>query len=522
MTRKIVLSKFQIGAKPGHRPQEHLFVLKSVIGFYLQNDTAVYLSMWDVSKFFDRENLRDCLNEVHKNGVKGKLYRLLYNMNKNTRISVQTPVGCTEEADTGETVGQGTLEGAVISSVSLDKGVEDFFLDSEHEPGYAGLQLRPLLFQDDVSRLALDPTSLQAGNDKMEAMGETKLLDFNLSKSCYLPIGKSKNFIGHEEQLRSQPITLCGKSMPCVNEAKLLGDWLSHHGLSQSVATTVKKRKGLAIASIYEIRAVVKDCRSNIIGGLQTGIDLWEAAVVPMLLFNAETWVEVSKGTVEELEQIQKRFLRCLLSVGVGCPTPSLYLETGSMLISNRILQRKLLFLHHLATLPDTSLAKEVYDIQTQLSLPGLVNECQEFLSNHELYSIERYTKSAWKRKIKWLVFEKNKDDLIAMSRKYKKIEFDCETDLSTRHLFLRNFSVNDGRMLFKIRSKMVPLIQMNFPSDRKYADNSWICPGCSVSLDTQNHALVCSAYESIRAQLDLSKDIGLANYFQQIIRLRS
>ena len=39
------MSKFQIGAKPGHRPQEHLYVLKSIIGLYLQQDKAVYLSM---------------------------------------------------------------------------------------------------------------------------------------------------------------------------------------------------------------------------------------------------------------------------------------------------------------------------------------------------------------------------------------------------------------------------------------------------------------------------------------------
>ena len=52
-------------------------------------------------------------------------------MNKNTRISIQTPVGLTEERDTGEGVGQGTLEGAIISAVNLDNGVQDFFHDSE-------------------------------------------------------------------------------------------------------------------------------------------------------------------------------------------------------------------------------------------------------------------------------------------------------------------------------------------------------------------------------------------------------
>ena len=118
---------------PNSRAQEHLFVLKSVITLYMMYDKTVILSMWDLSKFFDRESLSDCLNELYKSNVKGKLYRLLYMMNKNTRISVQTPVGITEECDTGEGVGQGTLEGALVSAVNLDSGVNGYFHDSEYE-----------------------------------------------------------------------------------------------------------------------------------------------------------------------------------------------------------------------------------------------------------------------------------------------------------------------------------------------------------------------------------------------------
>ena len=310
--------------------------------------------------------------------------------------------------------------------------------------------------------------------------------------------------------------------MPCVSEAKLLGDWLSSDGVSQSVATTVKKRKGLAIASIYEIRAVVEDCRSNAIGDLITGIDLWEAAVLPMLLYNAETWMSISKSTLNELEDIQKRFYRCLMSVGSGCPIPSLYLETGGMLMSNRILLKKLLFLHHLATLPETSLAKEVYNLQTQLNLPGLVSECQEFLRDHELVDIQKFNKYQWKRKIKQIVLDKNKDDLIEMSRKYKKINFDSETDLNTRHHFMHELNVDDARMLFKIRSNMVPSIQMNFPNDKTFTSNMWLCVGCKVCLDTQTHVTLCKSYESTRTGLDLSQDRDLVEYFRNIVKLRN
>ena len=84
------MSPYQIGTKPGHRVQEHLFVIKSVIGLAELNNTAIALQLWDLSKYFDRESLADGLNELYKNQVKGKVYRLLYEINKDTRISVRT------------------------------------------------------------------------------------------------------------------------------------------------------------------------------------------------------------------------------------------------------------------------------------------------------------------------------------------------------------------------------------------------------------------------------------------------
>ena len=183
------MSKFQIGAKPGHRAQEHLFVLKSVLSLYLTFDKAVILSTWDISRYFDAECLTDVMNELHKNEIKGKLYRLIYMMNKNTRIRVQTPVGLTHAVDTGEGLGQGTIEGAIASAINLDNGVSDFFADSDDEIHYLGAKLGPLLFQDDVARLSLDVASAQRGNDRMLNVAETKLLNFNISKSCYTIFG---------------------------------------------------------------------------------------------------------------------------------------------------------------------------------------------------------------------------------------------------------------------------------------------------------------------------------------------
>ena len=87
------VSKFQIGAIPGHRAQEHLFTVKSVIAWYNKMNKGVIICLYDISKYFDRENLKDCLGELYKCDIKGKLYRLIYNLNKDTEISVKTTVG---------------------------------------------------------------------------------------------------------------------------------------------------------------------------------------------------------------------------------------------------------------------------------------------------------------------------------------------------------------------------------------------------------------------------------------------
>ena len=100
------MSRYQIGTKTGHRAQEHLFVIKSVISLHLKFNKALILSTWDISKFFDSECLIDVMNELYRNELRGKLYRLVYLMNQNTRIKVSTPVGVTEERDTGKDYGK--------------------------------------------------------------------------------------------------------------------------------------------------------------------------------------------------------------------------------------------------------------------------------------------------------------------------------------------------------------------------------------------------------------------------------
>ena len=88
----------------------------------------------------------------------------------------------------------------------------------------------------------------------------------------------------NQSKLMTVSISFRGANMVQEEQAKYLGDQLSGLGLAESADATVKKRKGLVIMSIFEIRTVLEDCRSQVSGGLSAGIDIGEMAVIPMLL----------------------------------------------------------------------------------------------------------------------------------------------------------------------------------------------------------------------------------------------
>ena len=111
-------------------------------------------------KTFDKEILRDAMDTLYKAGVREKLYRIWYLLNKDTQIRVKTGFGLTEVAPTGENVAQGSIGGGLISSLNLSKTVSSYFA-SANEVSYASLRCSCLLFQDDAIRMATSIAEVQ-------------------------------------------------------------------------------------------------------------------------------------------------------------------------------------------------------------------------------------------------------------------------------------------------------------------------------------------------------------------------
>ena len=113
-------------------------------------------------------------------------------MKKNTVLRVKTEVGLSKTTELGENITQGSVGGALVSKVNLDFTVNNHFRDSNYEISYSDIRIQPLIFKDNISRLSSSPADAEAGNIYIEACMESKLLDFNLDKSCFIVLGSKK------------------------------------------------------------------------------------------------------------------------------------------------------------------------------------------------------------------------------------------------------------------------------------------------------------------------------------------
>ena len=72
----------------------------------------------------------------------------------------------------------------------------------------------------------------QAGNEKIEACKETKVLDLHPDMSCYIVIGNKKHTSELQKELSLFPLTLYGKVMKEKLFERYLGDFIHSGGVS--------------------------------------------------------------------------------------------------------------------------------------------------------------------------------------------------------------------------------------------------------------------------------------------------
>ena len=127
---KIILQKLQEsleidihqnGGQKGKGTLDNLMAILTVQQRAKKANQEVFMIFADAYKCFDRLWLKDCLIDLKGAGAKEKEITYIYNLNKKSRVVVDTPAGLTEEIELGEIVKQGTVLGPQLCCTSTQK-----------------------------------------------------------------------------------------------------------------------------------------------------------------------------------------------------------------------------------------------------------------------------------------------------------------------------------------------------------------------------------------------------------------
>jgi hypothetical protein len=517
-------SIYQIGGQPGHRAEELMFVMKSIVAQKRAEGKAIIIQCWDLSKYFDKEMMEDALLTCYKRNINTKAVRLWYKLNQNTRIRVKTGVGMSGYAEVGAVVGQGTIGGAVVSQAVLDEAVsEEFHPGGENEVSYGLVPMQPCMFQDDLIHVALGIKEAREASRKINIAVKKRGLRLNEDKSVYIVLGTKKQKEKINEELMSKP-RMCGDvSMNLKEKDKWLGQPLSAGGRAASVAATVAAREVKIRGAGLEFANFEHDWRSQAAGGMETALVLWEACCIPSLLHGAGTWVQITSATERKLNALQQWFLRLVLQVGPGAPLAALGWETGVLDMKLRVWREKICLLLHIRSLGEETLASQVYREQVARQWPGLAREvsaiCAEL--NLEDCNSTNLTKEDYKYLAEIALKNKNEEMLRNQGAGKKKLEKILREEPGKKE-YISQKLISDVRQWFRTRAGLLPFAG-NYSKDQRFAKTEWMCRCESVKED-EPHIVSgdCPVYNDIHEKYDnLEDDSELVEFFREVLERR-
>ena len=115
--------------------------------------------------------------------------------------------------------------------------------------------------------------------------------------------------------------------------------------------------------------------RAQVVGGVLGAITLFDACVVSSLLNNCSTWIGCNEDHYKLLDTYLYDFLRALLQLPGSTPLACLREATAVMAMKWRVWEEKLLLVLAMRLQEGEVLAKELFEEQVVLGLPGLASE---------------------------------------------------------------------------------------------------------------------------------------------------
>lgn len=337
-----VLSEYQAGFRRGYSTTDNIFNLCSIIDLFLAKERGkLFCFFVDFKAAFDSIDREALFYKLFNLGVSNKFINILRGLYKDTESYVWCPGGLTE----GFRTINGLKQGCLLSPLLFSLFIDDLQSNLGGGVNIDDLNIKILLYADDVVIMSSDAGLLQDMINNLEMYCERWNLIVNLSKSKIMVFRKGGR-LKNSENWRFK-----GEAVEVVRSYKYLGVTLTP---KLSFACHFKDR-------VATSKLVVNSTWSNLFKSndipLRAKWAVFEAVCRSVVCYGAQVWG--FKG-VDELEGFQRFCLKRMLGIPKVTPNYAVYLETGVDIMRLHVLNLHFQYVLKVLDLPDSRLPRRL------------------------------------------------------------------------------------------------------------------------------------------------------------------
>ena len=190
----IEMTEAQGGGRRGAATVDHLKYINTYIQEMKKRKKDVYITFLDVTKAYDKAWLKAIIYTLHKSRIKGKLLRIVNNMNQDLTARIQSKYGITRKIKIRDSIRQGGVLAVVEYANLMDEIAKELGKDKENIITIGDKNMPGcLLWMDDVVLIHHDKHIMQNMIDTTNEIANRYRIQFGQEKSKIMIVGKDKD-----------------------------------------------------------------------------------------------------------------------------------------------------------------------------------------------------------------------------------------------------------------------------------------------------------------------------------------
>ena len=493
------VNKHQGGSRTDRSPPDNLFLLYGCIDHMKYKNKPLFVTAYDFEQAFDALWLQDCVLSLGKIGVPTDLLHLIYNLNKEAKITVKTPYGGkTRQPVLNDIVEQGTVLGPILCSTSTAEYCEDNVGVAVNDSVVSSL-----VWVDDTLDLSLSAVNAEKSHERALCFGRKKKIPYSKTKCKSMVINGKK--IDLPPQLYIDEV-----QVEIVNLIVYLGDVINSKG---DFSDLVKDRVKRGVSAMIRIEALVQETGLGV-HTVSVHLLLYQALFLSCMLFNSQAWSSIREADIEKLEKIQLKCLKRILQLPRSTANSFVFLEFGELPVRYIIDKNQLNFLYHIYHLKDDDPVKVMWEnMKLFTEEKNWWYRVKRLLTKYQLSMdhVETMSKYSFKNLVKKRVKEVAFNDLIKQCESKERTGNLIFSSMNPQN-YLGELYPNQAKVIIQCRSKT-----LDIKGFRQYMYRDMVCRMCKNADETLEHIVNCGCEEKIDVSV-LYSDITDFPYEQKLL----